>query len=674
MDPLGEHDPKRVGPYRLLGRLGAGGMGQVFLGRDRRGELAAVKVVHPGFAHDEQFRLRFRREVEVSRRVTGPWVAAVVDADPDARVPWLATQYVRGPSLSGAVEAHGPLPPGTAHVIAHGLAIGLAAVHAAGLVHRDLKPSNVLLGSDHPRLIDFGISRAVDGTRMTSTGMVVGTPAYMSPEQIAGADVGPASDVFSLGSVLSYAATGSSPFGDHPPVVLMMRISGHEPDLDGVPDVLRAPVAACLAKRPEDRPTAAELAGMLGTLVARGPGRPQADVVGPTVLDTRVATEPQAPAGATRLSRRAWLAIAGVVGLTAAGGVGLAAAVSPGVSPSAPGSRWTARVPPLSEVAAAAADDRTLYVYRPSYEGEGAVVAMDSATGAERWSVPGWGQPRYTSLDVFVVPVGEVLVIGTGTVIAALDTATGQRRWEVPRATELLVPASIAVADGVTVAKGIDGLVAVDIGTGRRLWDVGLGEFAEYADVVAQNGMCFSKTHDGIDARDLRTGRRLWTYEARTDVFVAAGDTVVAKQYEDVVGLDAATGRVRWSASNPGSLTTWSSLDIVGNLLAAYGTNKARVGELLVFDPADGVVRWSKSEQDWDDLTRVFGADGIVYTSPSWNSPKDGLVRAYDVAAGVQSWASASSSRGVATLIAARGRDAYVHDSSADQIRAYTIA
>jgi len=254
MEPLRGEDPRLVGRYRLVARLGAGGMGQVFLGFSPAGRPMAVKVVHADLARDRAFRDRFRREVAAARKVSGAYTAAVVDAG-EGDLPWLATTLVAGPSLADTVEQHGPLPEISVWRLAAGLAEALAEVHASGLVHRDLKPSNVLLATDGPRLIDFGISRALDGTAITGTGMVVGTPAFMSPEQASGAPVGPASDVFSYGGVLTFAPTGSGPFGDGNPVAIIYRVVHDEPMLDGLPGALSGLVTSCLAKRPNDRAT-----------------------------------------------------------------------------------------------------------------------------------------------------------------------------------------------------------------------------------------------------------------------------------------------------------------------------------------------------------------------------------------------------------------------------------
>ncbi|WP_328495766.1 serine/threonine protein kinase [Streptomyces sp. NBC_00414] len=276
MRPLEVDEPTVVGPYRLLGRLGSGGMGRVYLGRSAGGRTVAVKIVHPHFALDEEFRARFRREVEAARRVGGAYTAPVLDADPDARIPWVATGYAAGPTLTAAVTDSGTLADHSVRVLGAGLAEALTAVHALGLVHRDVKPSNVLLTLDGPLLIDFGIARATDGTAsLTATGVSIGSPGYMSPEQILGKGVTGAADVFSLGAVLAYAATGTSPFPGDSSAALLYKVVHEEPELGSLSGELRELVAGCLAKDPSARPSPAALATALapdGTarLVAAG--------------------------------------------------------------------------------------------------------------------------------------------------------------------------------------------------------------------------------------------------------------------------------------------------------------------------------------------------------------------------------------------------------------------
>lgn len=264
MQPLGVDEPTVVGPYRLLGRLGSGGMGRVYLGRSAGGRTVAVKIVHPHFALDEEFRARFRREVEAARRVGGAWTAPVLDADPEAPVPWVATGYAAGPSLAAAVADVGALPLHSVRVLGAGLAEALSAVHALGLVHRDVKPSNVLLTLDGPLLIDFGIARATDGTAsLTSTGVSVGSPGYMSPEQILGKTVAGPADIFSLGALLVYAATGEPPFPGDSSASLLYKVVHEEPRLGSLEGELRQLVAQCLAKDPAERPTPGDVARRL---------------------------------------------------------------------------------------------------------------------------------------------------------------------------------------------------------------------------------------------------------------------------------------------------------------------------------------------------------------------------------------------------------------------------
>jgi serine/threonine protein kinase len=262
MEPLSEDDPGLIGPYRVVGVLGEGGMGRVYLGIDDDGVEVAVKVVHADLARDREYRKRFARETAAAGRMRGPFIAAVLASDPEARRPWLATEYVPAASLWASVAEDGPLPVERVRQLGGDLAEALSAVHAAELVHRDVKPSNVLLGADGPRLIDFGIARDLAQSTMTRTGMLLGTPAFMAPEQVADRAAGPtapAVDVFALGGLLAFAATGRLVFGDGAPAALAYRIVHDEPDLDGVEEPLRALLARCLAKDPARRPTAPEL-------------------------------------------------------------------------------------------------------------------------------------------------------------------------------------------------------------------------------------------------------------------------------------------------------------------------------------------------------------------------------------------------------------------------------
>lgn len=314
-----------MGDYRLLSRLGRGAMGAVYLGRSRGGRMVAVKVVRSELADDAEFRERFRREVEMAGSVGGFWTAAVVDADPDAEQPWLATEYVPGPTLHKVISEHGPLPEHTVRNLAAGLAEALGAIHRAGLVHRDLKPANVLLGPDGPRVIDFGISRAMTANSLTATGMFMGTPGFFSPEQTEGQEVGPASDVFSLGALLAFAATGTSPFGNESTPVMLYRVVHSAPDLSRVPAGLLPLLTSCLHKNAEERPTTAGILDLVGEADPEGnqwlPPAIKAAIDDHTARLQHVMTRPDAaPAGTRRGSAPI---------------------------PSPPGSRRTSELPPM---------------------------------------------------------------------------------------------------------------------------------------------------------------------------------------------------------------------------------------------------------------------------------------------------------------------------------------
>ncbi|MGW1883689.1 serine/threonine-protein kinase [Streptomyces sp. NPDC001970] len=266
---LRREDPRVVGSFRLHRRLGAGGMGVVYLGSDRRGQRVALKVIRPDLAEDEEFRSRFAREVSAARRIRGGCTARLVAADLEAERPWFATQYVPGPSLHDKVAADGSLAAAETAAIGAALSEGLVAVHEAGVVHRDLKPSNILLSPKGPRIIDFGIAWATGASTLTHVGTAVGSPGFLAPEQVRGAVVTPATDVFSLGATLAYAATGDSPFGHGSSEVMLYRVVHEEPQLHGVPDALAPLLRACLAKDPDQRPSTLQLSMRLKEIAAR---------------------------------------------------------------------------------------------------------------------------------------------------------------------------------------------------------------------------------------------------------------------------------------------------------------------------------------------------------------------------------------------------------------------
>ena len=272
LEPLRRWDPERIGPFTVLGRLGAGAMGQVYLGRSTAGRLVAVKTIKIEFAEEAGFRTRFAHEVAAARRVSGVFTAAVVAADPDADVPWLATAYVPAPSLQQLVRAAGPLPVPAVRWLAAGCAEALESIHNAGLVHRDLKPSNVLVAPDGPRVIDFGVARAAERIQLTVTRGAVGTPAYMAPEQARDTrQASVASDMFSLGATLLFAATGHPPYQGDTVMDVLVRLATEAPDINGLPAELTGLVTGCLDRAPRDRPTSAALLAELAPFIQTTP-------------------------------------------------------------------------------------------------------------------------------------------------------------------------------------------------------------------------------------------------------------------------------------------------------------------------------------------------------------------------------------------------------------------
>ncbi|MCI4040501.1 serine/threonine-protein kinase [Streptomyces sp. TRM75563] len=451
--PLAAGDPVRIGPYPLLGRLGAGGMGRVYLARSAGGRTVAVKVVHEEHIANGEFRARFRREIEAARRVGGRYTAPVLDAGPDAEQPWVATGYVPGPSLEQAVREHGPLPAASVNALAEGLLRALRGIHAAGIVHRDLKPSNVLLTVDGPRVIDFGIARALQvsvESLLTSTGMVIGSPGFMAPEQILGEETGPGADVFSLGCVLMYAATGQLPFGagvsnQH---AVMFRIVQSPPDLTAVSDaLLRALIERCLTKDPAERPGVEALLESLtpeqSSDVARGAWLPPVLLArlaqqAALLLDAEVPDDPDAAAGADEPEGPVSPAAADVPGaegvpeaegapeagdVSEAEGAEPAAGPGPGPGPapvSAPRDLGTVDLRPASASASesAPAPESPDAAAGPSPEPTGAAAAVPVAA-------PVAGGPRRSRRRAWVVAAAVVAVLAAGGTTAFLTRDPG---------------------------------------------------------------------------------------------------------------------------------------------------------------------------------------------------------------------------------------------------------
>jgi eukaryotic-like serine/threonine-protein kinase len=473
MTPLNSGDPESIGGYTLLGRLGAGGMGVVYLGVSPSGRQVAVKLVHGPYALEEEFRTRFRQEIAAARRVSGAFTAPVVDADPDADRPWMATLYVPGLSLAEVVKADGPLSQRELRALGLGLTEALRDIHRVGLVHRDLKPSNVLMTDDGPRVIDFGISRAPDNQNLTTTGRMIGTPPFMSPEQLASPrDVTPASDVFSLGSLLVFAAVGTGPFDADSPYITGYQVAYGTPDLDGVPEALLGIVERCLDKDPAARPELTDIHRMLQAL-------PESDATG--------SPKTGQPANPRRRPTPRSAATASAAAATGAGaGTGT-------------GKRRRARMLLTCLGAALAVTGMCIGVgvYVTGHDPASRTAASSDARAA---SLPDGWRPWRTELryDVKGIPLdydspscvaeGSALFCGgTGFTAARLDAASGRVLWRTGTRPQGVEP--IGVRDGLVYMYEQPNdrtryVVALDAATGHRRWqrDINMSEPAALYD------------------------------------------------------------------------------------------------------------------------------------------------------------------------------------------------
>ncbi|MFJ1603886.1 PQQ-binding-like beta-propeller repeat protein [Streptomyces sp. NPDC088253] len=501
-----------IGGYTLVDRLGSGGMGVVYLGHSASGRQVAVKVVHAQYAQDEEFRVRFRQEISAARRVSGAFTAPVVDADPDAEVPWMATLYVPGRTLSEIVAQEGPLGGHALRTLALGLVEALRDIHEAGVVHRDLKPSNVLLAEDGPRVIDFGISRAADNQALTVTGRLIGTPPFMSPEQFASPrDVTAASDVFSLGSLLVYAATGNRPFDGGSPYMTGYQVVHEQPVLDGVPEPLRSIAERCLDKDATARPDLTELHRLFRDLpdVTTTPaasglstfagGRRAARKHGDTTTST----------GTGRRGRRVRLLVAlgAALGVTAVSASVYYLVSGPKTSEGTPGGRT-----PASRTAASPAPVLPAHwgPWRANLtQAPDKAYADISVSGSDSGCVSG-GSALYCA--------------GSGFTVAKLDAASGRVEWRVGHSPQTTLP--LGVRDGIVYTYEKPGLnvretwrlVALDAGTGKRLWYRPINEVRP---AVLFQGGALAKSDDGNDgtrfvAFDARTGKDLWRAPAKS--------------------------------------------------------------------------------------------------------------------------------------------------------------
>ncbi|MFJ9900478.1 serine/threonine-protein kinase [Streptomyces sp. NPDC091280] len=527
--------PEYAGHYRLESCLGSGGMGVVHLAQSTSGMKVAVKVVHAEFAQDPEFRGRFRQEVAAARRVSGAFTAPVVDADPEAERPWMATSFIPGPTLSEHVKRNGPMAPGELRRLMAGLAEALRDIHRVGVVHRDLKPSNVLLAEDGPKVIDFGISRPKDSELRTETGKLIGTPPFMAPEQFRRPrEVGPAADVFALGSVLVHAATGRGPFDSDSPYVVAYQVVHDEPDLTGLPENIAPLVLRCLAKEPEDRPTPDELMRELRSVSASYDTQAYipAQREGVTPLPESLAEEeskrpewpeqrerPERQRGRRLLSRKRVVLGAGALGLAA---IGTLAALQ------------------LSDDAEPAPKSAVPHT-TPS-----AVFSGWKSVPVSAESTP---QCSYGAGKLFCAQPG---------VVFALDPSDGRLLWR------HAVPTTRT--GGPPVLSG--GLVHPALDDGRRL--------------------------EGLDPA---SGKARWqrTVPAQTGL-AAAGDMLLLTHADGTVtGVDGASGVEKWSHRIPGQLTP-HFVSFTGDTLAYAASTSADGSSTRVtaLDPETGEVRWDE--------------------------------------------------------------------------------
>ncbi|MGW5125759.1 protein kinase domain-containing protein [Streptomyces sp. NPDC004069] len=597
MTPLSSGDPEFIGGYTLLGRLGAGGMGVVYLGVSASGRQVAVKLVHGPYAQEEEFRTRFRQEIVAARRVSGAFTAPVVDADPDADRPWMATLYVPGLNLAEVVKNDGPLNQRELRALGLGLTEALRDIHRVGLVHRDLKPGNVLMTEDGPRVIDFGISRASDSQNLTATGRMIGTPPFMSPEQLSSPrDVTPASDVFSLGSLLVFAAVGTGPFDADSPYITGYQVVHGTPDLGGVPEALLAIVERCLDKDPAARPDLTDLHRMLQAL-------PEADATGfpetgqsaqprrrPTSRSAATTSVGAATGTSTRTGtdkrRRARLLLTGLGAALAVTGLCIGVGV---------------------------------FVFAPD-----TTAVTDATATARAASLPDGWRPWRTKLryDVKGVPLdygspgcvaeGSALFCGgTGFTAARIDAASGRTLWRTGTRPQGVEP--IGVRDGlVYMYEDPDDetrrVVALDAGTGHRRWQRDINR-AEKA-VLYDGGLLTLSPDSSWFVAYGPSGKELWRAPSLDEYCIpsALGGAPYALCSE---GTEPGQAPVDLMKLGPGSLAESATLPKKAEALGAVG------GQPLFLAPQTAKdVYEAGYERPYNALLRVAPETGQVRRIP----------------------------------------------------------
>ncbi|MFD0162903.1 protein kinase [Streptomyces decoyicus] len=673
-------DPAEIGGYPLEARLGSGGMGTVFLARTSSGRPVAIKLIHPQFAADDEFRIRFRQEVAAARQVSGAFTAAVVDAAPEAEQPWMATTYIQGHTLARHIATKGPLSGAELRRLAIGLAEALRDIHRVGVVHRDLKPSNVVLSPEGPRVIDFGISRAVDQQTLTITGRVIGTPPFMSPEQLqAPRDVGPRSDVFSLGTLLAYSATGHGPFDAESPYIAAYQVVHTEPSLEDVPVALRTVVESCLAKEPNGRPSADELLVLLrdlptdlGQIDARGVGAgrtrdmitehhfatpatpaPATPTITPAAPDTGSADTPIG----RRLRHRWRPAFAAAVAVTVAAiGGGVAALTAGGFGGNSGGDKGKS----LAVQGAALPDG-----FKPWHE-----------------TVPGGREDIPDELRC--IAHGDALFCGGGSVVATrIRAKDGSRVWTakspgVPVNGMHLVGATDDTVLGYRFAAQNapqdppSEVVALDANTGRELWSVPSGAQSTAVTGRTQDAMVTGSvvvtvdaSNSRFEARNAHSGQVTWTspFPAGTQCApVPVGPQLVAMcatnaevnafavRHPTLYPVDRASGALGRPIEVNGRAVPMGVANGRLVLLQVHmeGTDPAGYNGVTRVDPASRKVTYSR-------LAKAYAGTPGMADSTIYVSGQTGLVTALDPATGRKKWSRQTGVEGAAGPVAGAG-------------------